>query len=379
MPKNILLASVRHHLLSACKRFEANPAVGQHPDWKGFVSTLDVSEEDSLVRVAWSRPQSQSVSIPKQHFILYQRGDIAAAPGAGEDPEIVNRRRADEVVEKVLRMLQIEASVSAPDSDLQHREQTFHDQWAASTPPEDVMVRESFEACTAPENRFILEMLGDLKGKKVLDLGCGLGEAAVYFAMQGADVTASDLSPGMLQTAQKVAERYQVKITPHVSPAEKTGLPDSSFDVVYAANVLHHSEIPKVLDEVRRILKPGGTFVSWDPLIHNPAINVYRRLAMGVRTVDEHPLHIGELRGFKDRFQSVNYRCFWLSALLIFVKFYFIDRINPSKERYWKKILSDSKKLEALYTPLEKLDKVLLKLFPWAGRYGWNIVIWCKR
>ena len=72
-------------------------------------------------------------------------------------------------------------------------EEVFHDEWANSENVEDVDVITTNEAITAPEMRYITKKMGDLKGKKVLDVGCGLGEASVYFALQGADVTATDL------------------------------------------------------------------------------------------------------------------------------------------------------------------------------------------
>lgn len=255
------------------------------------------------------------------------------------------------------------------------REAAFHDEWALAVDPATVLVTESFQACTAPENRWIMEILGDVRGKRVLDLGCGLGEAAVFFATRGADVTASDVSPGMLELVGRVAAHHQVSVTVHCAPAEDTRLPGDSFDIVYAANVLHHIDTATGLDEIRRVLKPGGTFVSWDPLAHNPAINVYRRMAMKLRTVDEHPLRWSDLELFRSRFKDVRTRCFWLTTLLLFVRFYVVDRIHPSAERYWKLILTRADRLSGSYRPLERIDRMLLRAMPWLGRYCWNVVV----
>lgn len=265
------------------------------------------------------------------------------------------------------------------DQDLLVREQSFHDKWASGMNPDEVMVRESFEACTAPENRYILERLGDVRGKKILDLGCGLGEGAVYFAMRGAAVTACDLSQGMLDVAKKVAQRHHVEIATHQSTADRTDLPEGSFDIVYAANILHHSDIPKVLDEARRLLRPGGLFVSWDPILHNPLIKIYRKLAQAVRTIDEHPLKMSEIRLFQDRFKEVTYQTFWFFTLLVFLRFFFWERVHPSKERYWKKILVESERLKSFYEPLERMDNWILARIPWLRRYCWNIVVVCRR
>ena len=77
------------------------------------------------------------------------------------------------------------------------RETEFHDNWAVSTPVSEVTVRQCFEAPTAVENQFILQQMGSLVGKRVLDIGAGLGESSVYFALRGAEVTMVDISPQM--------------------------------------------------------------------------------------------------------------------------------------------------------------------------------------
>ncbi len=255
------------------------------------------------------------------------------------------------------------------------KEEHFHDEWAGSIDPKEVMVDEFFEACTSPENRFIISSIGDLKGKKVLELGSGAGEGAVYFAKQGAEVTATDISSGMLEVVKKVAALHGTSVHTAQAYADKIPFPDASFDVVYAANLLHHVDIEAALIESKRVLRPGGIFVSWDPVAHNPVINVYRRMAMGVRTEDEHPIKMHQIEIFRRHFSPVRYETFWFATLFIFLKFFFIDRVHPNKERYWKKILTDHKKLEPLYTRLAVIDRVVFKVLPFLKRYAWNIVI----
>ena len=75
------------------------------------------------------------------------------------------------------------------ESELHRREAEFHDEWALTTPLDQILVRQCFEAPAAVENRFILRQMGSLRGKKILDIGAGLGESSVYFALQGALVT----------------------------------------------------------------------------------------------------------------------------------------------------------------------------------------------
>ena len=82
-----------------------------------------------------------------------------------------------------------------------------------------------------------------------------------------------------------------------------------------------------------------------------------------------------ELKLFRKYFSNVEYETFWLFTNLIFVKYYFIDKVNPNKERYWKKIINDAKNIERLYYKFEKIDNVLKKIFPFLKRYCWNIAI----
>src|SRR5579862_8768860 len=92
-----------------------------------------------------------------------------------------------------------EAMTQVSSNNTAQRETEFHDAWANETSIENVLVRQCFEAPTAMENQFILSQMGEPKGKRLLDVGSGLGESSVYFALQGARVTMTDISPGMVQ------------------------------------------------------------------------------------------------------------------------------------------------------------------------------------
>lgn len=260
-------------------------------------------------------------------------------------------------------------------SDLLRREQDFHDQWASTIDVDGIRVRDYFEACTAPENRFILKQLGDVRGKYLLDLGCGAGENSVYFAQLGASCVATDYSPGMVDVAVKLAERNGVQVEGKVINAMEIDFPDNTFDVIYASNLLHHIPDPKlVLQEMHRVLKPGGKACFWDPLRHNPIINVYRRIATKVRTEDETPLDINIVNYIRSLYSQTNYDTFWLASLWIFLQFYLIENVNPNEERYWKKIIIEQARLEKTYLSLEKFDTVLKKL-PLAKRMAWNLAV----
>jgi SAM-dependent methyltransferase len=267
----------------------------------------------------------------------------------------------------------------ASDTITQQREAAFHDAWAGSTPIDDVLVRECFQAPTALENRFILSRMGDVRGKRLLDIGAGLGESSVYFALQGAQVTMTDISPGMVQTGRELARRYGVEVAGIVSGAEDLAVAAESFDYVYIANTIHHvGDRDALFQKIHRALKPGGSFFSYDPLAYNPAINLYRRIATEVRTEDEAPLKIADLRLARKYFPNVRHREFWISALLLFVKYYALDRVHPNQDRYWKRILRETPQSLRWWTPLRAMDGALTRL-PLLRWMAWNMVMWGEK
>ena len=264
--------------------------------------------------------------------------------------------------------------------ELHKSEAAFHDEWARAASARTLDYRAAFECITAQENRFIVELLGDLTGRAVLDVGTGLGESAIYFAQRGAEVTAVDISPGMIELLQQNAAQAGVRITGRVVPAEELDVPEASFDVVYCANIIHHvQDRARFYAGVRRALKPGGTFVAWDPLSGNPAIAVYRILATKVRTDDETPLTFAEFDLSRKYFPDLQHREFWLSTLLLFFKYFLWDRLDPNKTRYWKKILEETDaSIGWWFRPLAALDRALLAL-PLVRRLAWNSVQWGTR
>src|SRR5215471_17747706 len=177
------------------------------------------------------------------------------------------------------------------------REAAFHDAWADSTPLDAVLVRECFEAPTALENQFILSQMGPLAGKKLLDIGAGLGESSVYLALQGAHVTTVDISPQMVSTALMLGRKFGVKLEGIVSSAEGLNLPSETYDIIYIANTIHHiHDRASLFRQMREALKPGGMFFAYDPIAYNPLINTYRRMATAVRTPDEAPLTSADVK-----------------------------------------------------------------------------------
>jgi SAM-dependent methyltransferase len=194
--------------------------------------------------------------------------------------------------------------------------------------------------------------------------------------MKGAKVTALDLAPGMLKLTSKLAKINNIKVKTHLATAENFNMPvKKKFDIIYAGNCLHHSNISQTLNKIIIHLKKGGTFISWDPIQYNPLINVYRKIASKVRTKDEHPLTYKDIKLIKRKFKKVTTKYFWFFTLAIFIIMFLFLRKNPNKERYWKTIIYESNRWKLLYYPLELLDKIFLFLFPPLRLLCWNVVI----
>lgn len=126
----------------------------------------------------------------------------------------------------------------------------------------------------------LLEKLSHIPFQSALDLGCGTGEILKLILQEdiGKELYGIDLSEQMLHVAKsKLPE--QVKLL--LGDSETLPFSDNTFDVVYCNDSFHHYPAPmKVLKEVHRVLKPGGTFLMgdcWQPLVGRIIMNFYMR------------------------------------------------------------------------------------------------------
>ena len=109
------------------------------------------------------------------------------------------------------------------------------------------------------ERDLILELVGDVNCRKILDVGCGDGELAVVLAKRGANVTGIDSSGAMIEAARARAKRHGADITPQVARAEQLPFPAEQFDVVTAVTILCFvKDAGPVFREVSRVLGPGA-------------------------------------------------------------------------------------------------------------------------
>jgi SAM-dependent methyltransferase len=208
----------------------------------------------------------------------------------------------------------------------------------------------------------LLERAGDLKGRRVLDLGCGSGWASAIYAQRGALVTGIELSSEALRAARKyiAGKCLDDKVGFYAMPAECLGFPSGIFDCVLGSSVLHHTDLSRSIPEVARVLKPGGSAIFIEPLIHNPVLKLYRWLTPQYRSPSERPLSIEEIRGMDLYFSSVTREDFYLVSLVSF---------------FWSKVIRSDRLLLSWLDALVRVDKWILLWFPWLGRYCWGTLV----
>ena len=104
----------------------------------------------------------------------------------------------------------------------------------------------------------------EVKGKSVLDGGCGTGIFSIIFANNGAGrVLGIDISDGSLETARSLKEKFQLE-NADFQKQDMLNLPfsDENFDIVWAWGTVHHTTDPfRAIDELIRVLKTGGSLL----------------------------------------------------------------------------------------------------------------------
>jgi len=150
-------------------------------------------------------------------------------------------------------------AISVPDSELKARHRAM---WASGDYPSMV------ETFLLPLGPRLVDAAGIEPGMRVLDVAAGTGNASLPAASRGAEVTASDLTPELLEAGRRRAEAEGLDIDWVEADAERLPFEDGSFDVVMSAiGAMFAPRHQATADELVRVCRPGGTIalLSWTP------------------------------------------------------------------------------------------------------------------
>ena len=128
----------------------------------------------------------------------------------------------------------------------------------------------------------VLVPFAKAKGKQILEIGIGNGADGVMFALNGGNYTGADLTEAALEATRKHFEVLGLNGRFQKENAEQLSFPGESFDIVYSHGVLHHTpNIQQAINEVLRVLKPGGQAIVM--LYHKRSFNYYVRIMAYMR------------------------------------------------------------------------------------------------
>jgi SAM-dependent methyltransferase len=196
------------------------------------------------------------------------------------------------------------------------------------------------------------------KGGSALEYGCGMGSHAHFMATNGAQrVVGIDISDVAIEKARVASRKDGIENVEYQRMnAEFLEFDDNSFDLICGTAILHHLDLARAYSELARVLKPGGLAVFMEPLGHNPLINMYRRMTPNLRTVDEHPLMMRDMKDARTFFRRVTPQHFVLQSLAA-VPFH--------GRKSFRKVLHT----------LEASDALMFRCLPFTKRYSWQVIL----
>lgn len=168
-------------------------------------------------------------------------------------------------------------------------EKLWHDELFRQRSNTDLVVSEAVRRrylrvhggfCFGLERMF--QLLGDVRGKRILVVGCGDANTTVLMALKGAELWVTDVSVEAAKIQTRMAQLNGVESRIHVavSGAEELCFRSDCFDIVFGSAVLHHlpDHLATVSAEIRRVVRQGGFALFSEPVARSPLLMRIRRL-----------------------------------------------------------------------------------------------------
>jgi 2-polyprenyl-3-methyl-5-hydroxy-6-metoxy-1,4-benzoquinol methylase len=207
------------------------------------------------------------------------------------------------------------------------------------------------------------EILGDLSGKQILDVGCGTGSLSFYLAQEGAKVVGIDLSGDLIEYCKEQSRKLGYSIDFREMNAQIPDFDDESFDIIVGSRIIHHLPDVNLFFKVcKRLLKKNGFIAFIEPLKKNPIVQLNRKyFAPKERTIHEHPLFIREVFDTVKIFGNLeHYEFFLLSPLAM----------------YFSRFINKPYIFTITYKLLNLIEKPLYKI-NFLREYCWQTVFKC--
>ena len=199
-----------------------------------------------------------------------------------------------------------------------------------------------------------------LRGQRVLDLGCGTGVDLVRFARGGAVATGVDLAPSAVALARQNLAAQQARATLAVADGEALPFPSEAFDYVFAHGVVQYTDDGRrLVEEVRRVLRPGGeaVFQGYNRLSWLNALSTLMKVDL---EHEDAPVlrrySPREFRQLVDVFDDVR---------LVFERFPVKSRLHGG----WKGLAFNTVFVGA-FNAMPRA---------WVERYGWHLLAFCRK
>jgi 2-polyprenyl-3-methyl-5-hydroxy-6-metoxy-1,4-benzoquinol methylase len=218
----------------------------------------------------------------------------------------------------------------------------------------------------SPGDRIFFNFIGEVKGRNVLDIGCGNGLLSVYLAKMGNKVTAIDKSQSAIRNTISLAKANDVETliaAQRLDIFELESL-NRSFDLVVGKFILHHIEpFDKFVGKLFNMITKGGKGIFYENNSRNPILLFFRTFLVGrfgipkLGDSSEHPFEPKEIEMLGQKFDRVN---------VYYPGFKFFVLMSPYlfKNKHGR-----------LINILGKMDQWIYDNFPFLHRYSYHQMI----